>query len=203
MSKTFKIAIAVTAVAIAGGAYFMGQENAFAQMAHGQGMDHSQMHAQMHGNGAEVDHSAMGMPGLRGLDATDAESTELAVMFDGFQTMTRTVENLDNGIRTVTSSSDPVVMDALVSHVTGMINRVEEGRDPKIMVQSPTLDIFFMRGENLVNEIEITDEGIVVTQTTDDPELVKALHVHAGEVSRMAAGGMDALHEMMAERGSN
>ncbi len=203
MSKTFKIAIAVTALAIAGGAYFMGQESAFAQMTHGQGMDHSEMHAQMHGKGAEVDHSAMGMPGLRGLDATDEESTELAVMFDGFQTMTRTVENLDNGIRTVTSSSDPDVMDALVSHVTGMINRVEEGRDPKIMVQSPTLDIFFMRGDNLVNEIEITDEGIVVTQTTDDPELVEALHVHAGEVSRMAAGGMDALHEMMAERGSN
>lgn len=203
MSKTLKITVAVAAIAIAGGAYFMGQEHAYAQMGGGSGMDHSAMHAQMHGNGADIDHSAMGMPGLRGLDATDQESEELAIMFDGFKSMTRTVENLDNGIRTVTSSSDPVVMDALVSHVTGMINRVEEGRDPKILVQSPTLDIFFMRGDNLVNEIEITDEGIVVTQTTDDPELVEALHVHAGEVTRMAEGGMDALHQMMMERGSN
>lgn len=200
MNRSFKIAAGVVALGLAGGAYFLGQEHAFAQMTHGAGMDHSAMHAQMHGQGGSVDHSAMGMPGLRGMDATDQESTELAIMFDGFKTMTRTVENLENGIRTVTASSDPEVMDALVSHVTGMIARVEEGRDPKIMVQSPTLDIFFMRGENLVNDIEITEQGIVVTQSTNDPELVAALHKHAGEVTRMAEGGMDALHQMMAER---
>lgn len=203
MAKSLNIIAVVSSLALIGGAYVWGQQTAFAQMTNGGTVDHAKMHAQMHGGGQNNEHSMMGMPGLMGRDATEQESAELAVMFDGFQSMTRTVENLENGIRTVTSSSDPEVMDALISHVTGMINRVEEGRDPQIIVQSPTLDIFFMRGESLVNTIEITDEGIVVTQTTDDPELVEALHTHAHEVTRMAEGGMDALHQMMDERSSN
>lgn len=157
-----------------------------------------------HGHGAGAHHGADGtghdevtMPGLRGLDATPEESAEMAVMFRGFQTFSRTVENLPNGIRTVTTSSDPEVMDALVSHVAGMITRVEEGRDPQVFIQSPTLDVFFLRGERLTNDIEITDAGIVVTQTTDDPELVAALQTHAAEVSDMAARGMQAVHERM------
>ena len=51
------------------------------------------------------------MPGLRGVNATDQESTELAVMFRGFDTITRDVTNLPAGIRTVTRSSDELVME--------------------------------------------------------------------------------------------
>ena len=43
----------------------------------------------------------------------------------------------------------------------------------------------------------MTDEGIVVVQTSDDPELVEALQVHAAEVSDMADRGMQAVHERM------
>lgn len=202
----------VAAVALAGGAYALGNGTAMAQMGHGMGMG-----GQMHGaqgmgmgmgmgahHGADgTGHDEVNMPGLRGLDATPEESAELAVMFQNFQTIDRTVENLPNGIRTVTFSSDPQVMETLVSHVTGMIGRVEEGRDPQIFIQSPTLDIFFERGEGIETEIEVTDEGIVVTQTSDDPELVTGLQVHAGEVSAMAERGMQAVHEMMMQRASN
>ncbi|WP_292022361.1 hypothetical protein [Maritimibacter sp. UBA3975] len=155
--------------------------------------------AQMsHMHGADgTGHDEVTMPGLRGENATPEESAELAMMFRGFQTLSRTVENLPNGIRTVTSSSDPEVMAALVSHVVGMIGRVEAGDDPRIFIQSPTLDIFFDRAEGLVNEIEVTEAGIVVVQTSDDPDLVAALHTHAAEVSDMAERGMQAVHERM------
>ncbi|KCV83584.1 hypothetical protein ATO10_02450 [Actibacterium atlanticum] len=166
--------------------------------------------AQMHGGGAGHHHGADGtghdmvnMPGLRGENASPEESAELALMFRGFQTMSRTVENLPNGIRTVTSSSNPKVHDALVSHVVGMIERVEAGDDPKIFIQSPTLDIFFERRDALTSEVEITEEGVVVTQTSDDPELVAALHIHAAEVTAMAEQGMHAVHMMMMERARN
>ena len=166
--------------------------------------------AQMHGGGAGHHHGADGtghdmvnMPGLRGENASPEESAELALMFRGFQTMSRTVENLPNGIRTVTSSSNPKVHDALVSHVVGMIDRVDEGRDPKIMIQSPTLDIFFQRGEKITTEIDVTDSGIVVVQTSDDPEVVEALQVHADEVTAMADRGMAAVHEMMMQRANH
>lgn len=164
---------------------------------HGQGMHGQGIHG--HGTGG-MRHDMTNMPGLRGVDATPEESAELAVMFNNFGEIDRTVENLPNGIRTVTSSENEEVMAVLVSHVTGMINRVEEGRDPQVFIQSPTLDILFERGASIENEIDVTDEGIVVTQTSDDPEVVAALQTHAAEVSDMADRGMMAVHEAMMER---
>lgn len=167
--------------------------------------------AQMHGPGRMGAHHGAGglghdeviMPGLRGLDATPEESAEMAVMFRNFQTLSRRVEALPNGIRTVTTSSDPDVMAALVSHVTGMIARVEDGRDPQVFVQSPTLDVFFARGAGIETDIAITEAGIVVTQTATDPDLVAALQIHAAEVSDMAARGMAAVHDRMMSRSGN
>ena len=157
----------------------------------------------MHGAGGMMAHDEVTMPGLRGLDATPEESAELMVMFANYETLSREVTNLPNGIRTVTRSSDEMVMANLVSHVAGMITRVAEGRDPDIFIQSPTLDIFFMRGDGITSNIEVTDEGIVVVQTSEDPELVAALQTHAAEVSDMAARGMAAVHDMMMTREGN
>jgi hypothetical protein len=134
-------------------------------------------------------HDEMIMPGLRGLNATPEESAELATLFRHFETLTREVENLPDGIRTVTRSSDEAVMEVLISHVAGMIGRVETGDDPQIFIQSTTLDI--------------TDAGIVVVQTSADPDLVAALHLHAAEVSDMAERGMAAVHDMMMQRAGN
>jgi hypothetical protein len=94
-------------------------------------------------------------------------------------------------------SSDEEVMNQLVSHVFGMIRRVEDKDDPKILIQSRTLDVFFQRGDKIESEIELTDEGIVVTQTSQDTELVAALQEHAAEVTDMADRGMEAVHEKM------
>jgi len=157
-----------------------------------------------HGHGANgTGHDEVNMPGLRGRNATSEESAELATMFRNFQTISREVTNLPNGIRTVTRSSNEEVMDVLISHVVGMIGRVETGDDPQIMIQSPTLDIFFARGEAVETQINIAEDGIVVVQTSNDPDLVEALQVHAAEVSDMADRGMQAVHEMMMKRAGN
>ncbi|MEP3046436.1 MAG: hypothetical protein ABJL55_03785 [Roseibium sp.] len=73
-------------------------------------------------------------------------SSKMAVMFRNFDTITREVENLPSGIRTVTRSSDQEAMSVLVSHVIGTVDRVERGDDPQIMIQSPKLDVFFRQG---------------------------------------------------------
>ena len=156
----------------------------------------------MHGAGG-IGHDEVNMPGLRGLNATPEESAEIGGMFRGFQSFSRDVTLLPNGIRTVTTSSDPEVMAQLVSHVTGMIQRVTDKDDPQIFIQSPTLDIFFERGDKITSDIEITDAGLVVTRTSDDPEVVAAMHIHAAEVSAMAERGMQAVHEMMMQRAAN
>ncbi|WP_439524401.1 hypothetical protein [Marivita sp.] len=162
--------------------------------------------AQMHGHRHGADgggHDMVTMPGLRGENATAEESAELALMFRKFQTLSREVETLPNGIRTVTRSSDPDVMEALVSHVVGMIDRVGQKDDPKIFIQSPTLDIFFARGDRILSEIDVTEDGVIVTQTSDDPEVVVAMHTHAAEVTAMVEQGMHAVHMMMMQRPAN
>jgi hypothetical protein len=162
--------------------------------------DHGMMD---HHGGGIMQHDETNMPGLQGENATPEESADLAVLFNNFDTITREVENLPNGIRTVTRSSDADVMDALVNHSVGMIDRVGQLDDPKILIQSPTLDIFFLQGEDIVSEVSIEDEGLIVVQTSENPQIVEALQVHAAEVSAMADRGMQAVHEMMMANGES
>jgi len=142
-------------------------------------------------------HDEVNMPGLRGENASAEESSDLAVLFRNFESLSREVENLPNGIKTVTRSSNSKVMEVLVRHSVGMIGRVEQKDDPKIFIQSPTLNAFFLHGDQIHSEIEITDEGLVIVQTSNNPGMVKALQVHAAEVSAMVDRGMAAVHEMM------
>lgn len=194
-SKGRKAGAVLALVAVLAGAAIYLRGPAMAQMM-------GRMHAGQHGHRMDgTGHDEANMPGLRGENASAEESAELAVMFRNFQTFTREVTNLPDGIRTVTRSSDPEVMAALVSHVTGMIGRVENLDDPKIFIQSPTLDIFFQRGDGISSDIEVTEAGIVVVQTSTDPEVVAALQIHAAEVSDMSARGMQAVHEMMMKQG--
>lgn len=180
--------VALLALALAQAAPTLAQGNPDAPMAHAHGAD---------GTG----HDQVTMPGLRGLDASPEESREMEILFRQFQGITRQVEPLENGIRTVTEAADPALAAVLIRHVVGMIGRVEEGRDPQVLIQSPTLDIFFARHDRIETEIEVTDTGVIVTQTSTDPELVAALQTHAAEVSDMVARGMVAVHERMMRMG--
>ena len=162
--------------------------------------DHGMMD---HHGGGIMQHDETNMPGLQGENATPEESADLAVLFNNFDTITRKVENLPNGIRTVTRSSDADVMDALVNHSVGMIDRVGQLDDPKILIQSTTLDIFFLQGEDIVSEVSIEDEGLIVVQTSENHQIVEALQVHAAEVSAMADRGMQAVHDMMMANGES
>jgi hypothetical protein len=84
---------------------------------HGESSDH--VSAEGHQPGM---HDTDTMPGLRGENASQAESDEIATLFRNFETITREVTNLQNGIKTVTRSSDTDVMNVLISHSTSMID---------------------------------------------------------------------------------
>ncbi|KEJ89122.1 hypothetical protein [Sulfitobacter donghicola] len=142
-------------------------------------------------------HDERTMPGLVGENASPEESEEMRVLFRKFDTLSREVTNLPNGIRTVTRSSDPDVMEALVSHVIGMIDRVDTGEDPKVIIQSPTLDVFFLKADLIETSIDVADEGIVVIQTSADAEMINALQTHAAEVTDMVERGMQAVHDRL------
>jgi hypothetical protein len=142
-------------------------------------------------------HDEVNMPGLQGKDTTENEVDDLKTIFKNHKQITRTVENISNGITTTTETTDDKLRDALVSHVVAMVARLEEKRDPKIIIQSPTLDKLFAESDAIQTNITMTELGIVVTQTSANPIVVKTLQTHAAEVSDMARRGMEAVHERM------
>ena len=158
--------------------------------------DYAEQMAAHHGSG-EHSHDEVNMPGLQGKDTTEDEVNDLKSIFRNHKQITRSVENLPNGIRTVTETKDDKLRDAVVSHVVGMVARIEEKRDPKIIIQSPTLDKLFEASDAIKTEVTMTDLGVEVTQTSKEPSVVKALQIHAAEVSDMAKRGMAAVHERM------
>jgi hypothetical protein len=130
---------------------------------------------------------------LIGENTSDQEVQELRHLFGRHQDITRRVENLPNGIRTITETDNPRLLPDLISHTVGMIARLEAGDDPRVPVQSPTLDILFRNAASISTEIEIIDTGIIVIQTSDDPEVVAALQTHASEVTDLVERGMAAV----------
>jgi hypothetical protein len=142
-------------------------------------------------------HDEVNMPGLQGKDTTESEVDDLKTIFKNHKQITRTVENISNGITTTTETTDDKLRDALVRHAVAMVARLAEKRDPKIIIQSPTLDKLFAESDAIKTNITMTALGIVVTQTSTSSIVVKALQTHAVEVSDMARRGMEAVHERM------
>ncbi len=180
---------------------------ALAQSAgHGPGGMHGMgpgMHGQMGpGMRGQMGSRMMGMgPGMMGGSATMNERSDIHDLFLNHDRIKRTVTNLPDGIRTVTESDDPQVVEVIKKHVAEMGRRVEEGRDPGLPIETPALHAIFRNKDKIKSTYEVTENGVVVVQTSTDPTAVKALQDHAAEVSELAQRGMVAAHEAMMRNG--
>ncbi len=165
--------------------------------------DYSQQMEKHHGAGEEGQmmhaHDEVNMPGLQGKDTSEDEVNELKAIFNNHKKIMRSVENIPNGIRTITETKDDELRDAIVSHVVGMVSRLEEKRNPQIIIQSPTLDVLFEDSSSIKTELKMTELGVEVTQTSANPGIIEALQKHAREVSDMAERGMVSVHERMSK----
>ena len=84
-----------------------------------------------------------------------------------------------------------------------MITRLDEGRNPKVIIQTPTLDLLFDKYDEIDTTVEMTDWGVEVVQTSANSEVVALLQQHAAEVSDMSERGMMAVHERMMKSGQS
>jgi hypothetical protein len=82
-----------------------------------------------------------------------------------------------------------------------MIQRLQNNKNPKVLIQSPTLDKLFDYFNEIKTEIKLSENGVDVIQTSSNPIVVKLLQQHASEVSDMAARGMEPIHERMMRSG--
>lgn len=164
---------------------------------HHRGGEHGEGEAKKPQKHARHRHDMVNMPGLQGVDTTEVEISDLKTIFIHHRKIKRTVENLPNGIRTVTETEDDDLRDSIITHVAFMVTRLEEGRNPKVIIQSPTLDLLFDKYDEIETTIEMTALGIEVIQTSANGEVVALLQQHAAEVSDLSERGMQAVHERM------
>jgi hypothetical protein len=178
MKHSSKIAIALVAAAGAGAA--------IVAFAHPGGMGPRMM---MGGMGPQM----MGGPMMmqRGDAAFGADMQLVHGMLNGHEKIRRTVENLPDGIRTVTESDDPQVAQLIKAHVASMEKRLNEGRIFNLF--SPTLPVLFDNKDAIKTVVEMGEKGATVTQRSPEPKVVAALQAHAVEVSELAQDGMVAM----------
>jgi hypothetical protein len=169
---------------------------------HGMGPDmHGQMGRNMHGMGAGMMGMGPGMMGMHGGSATMEERRDIHELLFNHESIKRSVTNLPDGIRTVTESDDPQLAETIKTHVAQMGQRVEEGRDPDLPMETPALRSIFRNKDKIKSAYEVTEKGVIVVQTSTDALAVKALQDHAAEVSDLARRGMVAAHEAMMRNG--
>ena len=139
------------------------------------------------------------MAGMHSGDAAfQADMRLVHEMLAGHDKIKRSVENLPDGIRTVTESEDPQVAQALKAHVASMEQRLKDGRIFNLF--SSTLPVLFENKDKIKTSVQITEKGAAVTQTSADAKVVAALQAHAGEVSELARDGMAAMMRGMRAR---
>nr|WKN38581.1 DUF4175 domain-containing protein [Tunicatimonas sp. TK19036] len=101
----------------------------------------------------------------------------------------RRVENLDNGVKTWTESSDPEIAKAIRVHVRQMKSRVEGNRPIRQM--DPLFREIFEHAGEIEIQIEDTENGVYVLETSDNPQVVKLIQQHANRaVSEFVEQGM-------------
>lgn len=107
------------------------------------------------------------------------------------QSIERTVEDLPNGVRTVTTSDDPRVVELIRTHVRQMDARFE--RDQPIRNMDPLFRELFARRHEATLEYRDVPGGIEVVHSSSNPEVVRLIRQHARHfVSRAADEGMAA-----------
>jgi hypothetical protein len=142
-------------------------------------------------------HGRMGMMGMGRDSATMAQMRVIHELFVNNTRIERSVTNLPNGIRTVTTSADSALARLIKDHVLTMDQRVTRGDDPRLPMESEALRTIFRGKDRIRTVIDSTTSGVIVVQTSSDSSIVAALQQHAAEVSDFVRRGMPAMREAM------
>ena len=103
--------------------------------------------------------------------------------------ISRRMENLPNGVKTWTTSDDPQLASVIQQHVRQMKERMEEKKPIRQM--DPLFRELFDQADKIKIDYEDIENGIVVVETSDDPQVVKLIQQHAHKaVSEFVQQGM-------------
>ena len=92
-----------------------------------------------------------------------------------------------DGVETLTESDDETVATKLQDHVLSMYRRVKEQRP--IHRRDPLFAALFEQSDKINMQLEVTDKGVKVIETSDDPHVVRLIQAHARVVSAFLENG--------------
>lgn len=128
-------------------------------------------------------------PGMGG--ATGMDMRAYMNMFMRHQELRRSVEEIPGGVRTTTESDSADLVAELQAHVSSMYTHLDQGSEVTCM--SSSLPTLFRRAADYQRQITLTPSGVVVVETSSDPELTNAIREHAREVTGFVIEGMPAM----------
>jgi hypothetical protein len=105
----------------------------------------------------------------------------------------RKVTKLPNGIETLTESNDAAVTAKLHEHVEAMDSRLKERRP--IHMRDPLFREIFRNAEKVQMTVERTDKGLKVTETSQDPYVVRLIQAHADVLNQFLAKGHEEVRQ--------
>lgn len=127
--------------------------------------------------------------------ATQADMSTYTNLFDRHIQIRRTVEAIDGGVRTTTESDAPDLIELLQAHVSSMYAHLSQHAEVTCM--SSSLPTLFRNSAGYRRELTLTAKGVVVTETSSDPQLTNAIRAHSQEVSGFVRDGMPAMMQGM------
>jgi hypothetical protein len=128
--------------------------------------------------------------GHQGMMSDSAHAADMQVfhqLFDHRSEITRQVLLRQDGVETVTESANPEVTRLLQTHVVSMLARVRDQRP--IHRRDPLFAELFRYAERIDARHELTNRGVRVIETSQDPYVVKLIQAHADVVSAFIANG--------------
>jgi hypothetical protein len=131
--------------------------------------------------------------GEEGADARFTKDHDLFhFLLDHRSEIRRTVKMRDDGVETVTESSNPKVTEKIREHVLSMYERIEEGRP--IHRRDPLFAELFRHTDKIRMTMKSTKKGIRVIETSEDPHVAALIQAHAEVVTLFTENGHAEVH---------
>ncbi len=121
----------------------------------------------------------------------DQDHQDFLFLIEHRDSIRRTVKSLPNGIESQTESDDAAVAEMIQVHVEAMYHRVENANP--IRMRDPIFREVFANADKIKMEVERTDKGVRVKETSTDVYTVKLLQEHAKVVSLWIKNGYSEL----------
>jgi len=123
--------------------------------------------------------------------ASTADMSSYMDLFDRHTQIRRTVEQVSGGVRTTTESDDSTLAARLQAHVSSMYGLLQQRQEVRCM--SDSLPVLFRNAGSYQRRLTLTAKGVSVTETSSDPQVVRAIRAHAREISGFVDEGMPAM----------